>query len=205
MKNARVRAGVADNAQSLTRFVRSDERVMSDIEQPIPQETGADAAPPAETPATELQAQLAQAQAQAAEYLDNWRRSVAEMSNARKRLQREQEEYRFAATARVLGNLLPIIDDIERAFTAAPPDQANSDWVNGFRMIQRKLYGLLEGEGVTFIPTEGQMFDPAVHYAVTHEDADGFSDGQIIAELARGYRLGDKVLRAAMVRVAKGS
>jgi molecular chaperone GrpE len=72
-------------------------------------------------------------------------------------------------------------------------------------MIQRKLQALLEGEGVTFIATEGQTFDPALHHAVTHEAADGYTEGQIIAEVGRGFRLGDRVLRPSMVRVAKGA
>jgi molecular chaperone GrpE len=152
----------------------------------------------------ELQEQLAQAQAQAAEYLDQARRTSADLSNARKRMQRELDDYRAAAAHRLLEKLLPVVDDVDRAFTAVPADQAEADWVNGFRMIQRKLHGLLDSEGVTPIAAEGLPFDPAVHFAVTHEEADGFADGQVIAELARGYRLNDKVLRPAMVRVAKG-
>ncbi len=177
---------------------------MSDIEQPIQPEPVAEIPPAAELTVAQLQAELAQAQAQAAEYLDNWRRAVADLSNARKRMQREQEEYRSTAAARVLEAFLPIVDDIDRAVAAVPADQGASDWAVGCRMIQRKLYGVLEAEGVTFIPTEGQAFDPALHYAVTHEEAEGFEDGQVIAELARGYKLSDKVLRPAMVRVAKG-
>ncbi len=177
---------------------------MSDIEQPIQPEPVAEIPPAAELTVAQLQAELAQAQAQAAEYLDNWRRAVADLSNARKRMQREQEEYRSTAAARVLEAFLPIVDDIDRAVAAVPADQGASDWAVGCRMIQRKLYSVLEAEGVTFIPTEGQAFDPALHYAVTHEEAEGFEDGQVIAELARGYKLSDKVLRPAMVRVAKG-
>ena len=177
---------------------------MSDIEQSIQPEPAADIPPAADFTVAQLQAALAQAQAQAAEYLDNWRRAVADMSNARKRMQREQEEYRSTATARVLEAFLPVVDDIDRAIAAMPADQGASEWVNGFRMIQRKLYSVLEAEGVTFILTEGQAFDPALHYAVTHEEAAGFEDGQVIAELARGYKLSDRVLRPAMVRVAKG-
>ena len=78
-----------------------------------------------------------------------------------------------------------------------------SDWVNGFRMIQHKLDQLLESEGVAVIPTAGQNFDPALHYAVTHEEAGGYTEGQIIGEVARGFRLGERVLRPSMVRVAK--
>lgn len=141
-----------------------------------------EAAPPAEPTVGQLGEQLAQAQTQAAEYLDQWRRSTAELSNARKRMAREQEELRSTAAARVLEKL-----------------------VQGFRLIQRKLQALLESEGVTAIPAAGQAFDPSLHYAVTHEPSAEFADGQIIAEVARGYRLGGRVLRPGMVRVAKAN
>jgi molecular chaperone GrpE len=161
-----------------------------------------------EEPAAEVQAlreQLTQAQAQAAEYLDNWRRATADLSNARKRMQRELEEYRAAAAERVIEKLLPVADDVHRAFENVPADQADSDWVNGFRMIKRKLDQLLESESVSVIPTAGQAFDPELHFAVSHEEAEGYEEGQIIGEVAQGYRLNDKVLRASMVRVAKGN
>ncbi len=155
--------------------------------------------------AGDVEQRLAQAEAQAAEYLDNWRRSVAELSNARKRMQREQEELRKSAAERVLEKLLPVIDDVDRAFANVPPDQANSEWVNGFRLIQRKLQSLLESEGVQTISAErGAHFDPRLHYAVTHEEAAGLGEGEIIAEVAKGYKLEDKVLRPSMVRVARG-
>lgn len=154
--------------------------------------------------AAELREKLAQAEAQAAEYLDNWRRAVADLSNARKRMQREQDELRRSASARVLEKLLPVVDDVDRAFANVPADQAGNDWIEGFRLIQRKLQGLLESEGVVPIPAAGEQFDPNLHYAVTHEDADGLQEGQIIAEVAKGYKLDDKVLRPSMVRVAKG-
>jgi molecular chaperone GrpE len=152
----------------------------------------------------DLEQKLAQAEAQAAEYLDNWRRSVAELSNARKRMAREQEETIRNAAARVLERLLPVLDDMGRALENLPADLADSEWGNGLRMIQRKLEGVLESEGVTLIPAAGENFDPHLHYALTHEEAAGLEEGQIIAEVARGYKLGDKVLRPSMVRVAKG-
>jgi molecular chaperone GrpE len=172
----------------------------------------AEGAGPGEQPAADLAEQLAQAQTQAAEYLDNWRRAVAELSNARKRMQREQAEFSANATARVLEKLLPIVDDVDRALAALPVEQINGErassldvWAQGVHLIQRKLQSLLESEGVIPILTAGQMFDPALHHAVSHEEASGFAEGQIIAEAARGYKLGDKVLRPAMVRVAKGN
>jgi molecular chaperone GrpE len=152
-----------------------------------------------------LREQLAQAQAQATEYLDNWRRATADLANARRRMQRELEEYRAAAAERVIEKLLPIADDVHRAFENVPAEQSDSDRVNGFRMIQRKLDQLLESESVSVIATAGQSFDPAMHFAVSHEEIAGYDEGQIIAEVAQGYRLKDKVLRPSMVRVAKGT
>jgi len=172
-------------------------------EQTISQNGDRPAEPAVTDEAQSLHDQLAQAQAQAAEYLDSWRRATADLSNARKRMQREAEEYRATAAVRVIEKLLPISDDVRRAFDNLPPEQADSDWVNGFRMIQHKLDQLLESEGVTVLPTAGQRFDPALHYAVTHEDADGYAEGEIIGEVARGFALGERVLRPSMVRVAR--
>jgi molecular chaperone GrpE len=153
----------------------------------------------------QLQASLEQAKAEAAEYLDNWRRAAAELSNARKRMLREQSEFAATAAARVLEKLIPITDDVDRAFENLPEDEAGADWVAGFRLIQRKLQALLESEGVSVIPTQGQKFDPALHHAVAHESQPGFDEGDVIAEVARGYKLGNRVLRPSMVRVAKGN
>ena len=151
------------------------------------------------------QQELARKQAEASEYLDNWRRAAAELSNARKRMLREQEESRALASERILEKILPIVDDIDRAFAALPSDEANSQWIDGFRAIQRKMHSLLEVEGVTPIETSGKAFDPTLHHAVTHEEVEGYEEGQIIGEAARGYTLRDKVLRPSMVRVAKGN
>jgi molecular chaperone GrpE len=152
-----------------------------------------------------VQQELEKRTTEATEYLDNWRRSAAELSNARKRMLREQEDARATAAQRVLEKLLPVLDDMDRAFAALPEDETNSEWVIGFQAIQRKLQGILESEGVAPIQTEGQMFDPALHHALTYEEADGYDEGQIIGEAARGYMLRDKVLRPSMVRVAKGN
>jgi len=178
---------------------------MTDTDQPNNESIDQPVAEPEAPTVVELQEQLSQAQAQASEYLDQARRATADLSNARRRMQREMDEVRASASERVLERLLPVVDDVERAFANVPADQVDSDWVNGFRMIQRKLWSLLETEGVTTVPAAGLPFDPGIHYAVTHEEAEDFEDGQIIAEVAPGYRLNDKVLRPAMVRVAKGT
>lgn len=163
----------------------------------VREETIEDVTPP------DLATQLAEAQARAEEYLDSWRRATAELSNARKRMLREQADMQSRAAERVLEKLLPIVDDVDRAFGLVTPEQEESDWIKGFRLIQRKLETLLESEGVTVIPTQGVSFDPEQHFAVTHEEFAGLSDGDIIGEVAKGFRLGSKVLRPSMVRVAK--
>jgi len=169
------------------------------------QDLSEQAAETADNSLNELEEQLARALVQSAEYRESWLRAVADLSNARKRMVREQAEFNSNATARVLEKVLPIIDDVDRAFGNVPPDQVESEWMTGFRLIQRKLQAFLESEGVTTIPTAGRKFDPALDHAVSHEEAEDFSEGQIIAEVAHGYRLGDRVLRPAMVRVAKGN
>ncbi len=148
---------------------------------------------------------MAQAQAQAAEYLDNWRRSIAELSNARKRMQREQAEYHpQCGRSACWRSCCRWWTTWTAPSPSCPPDQADSDWVNGFRLIQRKLQGLLDSEGVTTIAAEGQTFDPTLHYAVTHEEAEGVESGSDHrGGRARATGLGDKVLRPSMVRVAQ--
>lgn len=154
-------------------------------------------------PLTVLQAELDAAKAQADEYLDQWRRAAAQFSNYKKRIDKEQSEFTRLANATLITRLLPIIDDFERAFETLPPNLGGITWVEGLALIQRKLQLLLEQEGVEAMETEGEAFDPMLHQAVTYEDAEGFEEGQIIAEVQKGYRIGECVLRPSMVRVAR--
>ncbi len=153
---------------------------------------------------TALKQQLEETRARESEYLDGWRRARAELANARKRFEREQEQAYTNAKAYLLARLLPIVDDFERAFATLPDNLSGLTWIGGVLLIQRKLQLLLEQEGVTPIEAEGQPFDPALHQAVTHEPSDSVPEGHIIGELQRGYRLGDQVLRPTMVRVSSG-
>jgi molecular chaperone GrpE len=150
-----------------------------------------------------LQKELEEAKTQAAEYLDGWQRAQAEFSNYKKRQEAERAQVRAFANADLLRKLLPIVDDFERAATTLPPDLAHLTWCEGIFMIRRKLDGVLESEGVKPIETEGQSFDPRYHEAVTYEEVSGYEEGQIIGEVQRGYILDERVLRPALVRVAK--
>jgi len=150
-----------------------------------------------------LQEQLAEAKAEADEYLDGWRRAQAEFSNYKKRQRAEQAKMRELANANLLRKLLPVLDDLERAVVTMPEGIRHLSWSQGLLMIQRKLEAILETEGVEPIDTEGESFDPHYHEAVTHEEMPGYEEGEIIGEVQKGYALGDRVLRPALVRVAK--
>ena len=151
-----------------------------------------------------LRQDLEEARAKEAEYLDGWQRARAELSNARKRFERERQSAYAYAKADLLVRLLPIIDDLERASETLPGDLANHAWVEGVKLVQQKAHGLLEQEGVAPIHAVGKEFDPLLHQAVTHEPSGEVPEGHVIAEMQRGYSIGDRVLRPCMVRVSAG-
>ena len=156
---------------------------------------------------TELEAmrqELEEAKAQAAEYLDGWQRARAEFANYKKRNEQERQELFKLANTTLITRLLPIFDDFERAFQTLPRNLLSLTWIDGVALIYRRLQAILDGEGLTPMETEGQSFDPLVHEAVTYEESAEHQEGQIIGEVQRGYNLGDRVLRPALVRVAKG-
>ncbi len=153
---------------------------------------------------TALRQQLEAAQAQADEYLDDLRRERAAFQNYKKRQENERGELRKMAVASLLNQIVPVLDDLERALEAVPEDQSEQPWVEGILLIQRKLHTTLEGVGVQPVDAEpGQPFDPFIHEAVTYEEQEDRQEGEIIAVVQRGYMLGQRVLRPAMVRVAK--
>jgi molecular chaperone GrpE len=152
---------------------------------------------------TALRQELEEQEAKAAEYLDGWQRARAEFANYKKRIEKEQEDMIKSANGAFIAKLLPVMDDFERAFQTLPFDLMGMTWLEGIALIQRKLQVLLEQEGVTVIEAEGQMFDPTLHQAVTHEESEEHEEGQIIGEVQKGYKIGDKVLRPSLVRVAK--
>ncbi len=148
--------------------------------------------------------ELEQAKVQAAENLDGWQRSRAEFANYKRRVEAERSELAANAGAEALKRVLPAVDDFERAAQTLPEDLKDQPWINGVLLVQRKLAGALELSGVTVIQAQpGETFDPNVHEAVTHEDSDQFTSGQIIGEVQKGYKINDRVLRPALVRVAR--
>ena len=151
----------------------------------------------------ELQDELARTRLQADEYLDGWQRARAEFANYKKRVDREQALAYQTAAASVIKHFLGILDDLERALKNRPTDGDGAAWAAGIELVYRKLVSILESEGVTQMQTDGQMFDPNLHEAILSEDSDQHESGQIIEAVQQGYLLGDKVVRPAMVRVAR--
>jgi|SRR5215469_400844 len=134
---------------------------------------------------------------------DRVARLQAEFENARKRAAREQQEFRDFATADAIKTLLPALDSFERALQA-PAAQSN-EFRGGIELIYKQLQDALTKLGVRPIPAKGERFDPHVHEAIEMVDTSEVPDHQVIDELQRGYKLKDRLLRPAMVRVAQNS
>ncbi len=129
---------------------------------------------------------------------------MAEFDNARKRAAREREEYTRYANESLLREILPVLDNFDRALQAARSEPGAAAVVAGVELIQRELLRVLEKFGVAPFESVGQPFDPTRHEAVARTSAPGQPDMTVVAETARGYTLNGRVLRAAMVTVAMG-
>ena len=151
----------------------------------------------------DLRSQLEEAEAQAAEYLDGWQRAQAEFANYKKRREADRGQMIAMASAELLRKMLPLVDDFERARETLPGNLSRLTWCEGFFLMNIKLDAILESEGVKAIEATGQAFDPAYHEAVSYEESPGHEEGEVVGEIQRGYMLGDRVLRPALVRVAK--
>jgi molecular chaperone GrpE len=132
---------------------------------------------------------------------DSYLRLAADFDNYRKRVAREHAELTQRANERLLHELLPVLDDLERALEAAA-EHEEAKLEEGVRLVHRSLLGLVERHGLSEIDTEG-TFDPHVHEALLAQPRDGAEEGSVLQVLQKGYRLGDKVLRPARVIVAE--
>ena len=132
---------------------------------------------------------------------DSYLRLAADFDNYRKRVAREHAELTARANERLVNELLPVLDDLERALEAAT-EHEEAKLEEGVQLVHRSLAALLERHGLTEIDTEG-AFDPHVHEALLAQPAEGAEEGSVLQVLQKGYRLGDKVLRPARVIVAE--
>jgi molecular chaperone GrpE len=152
----------------------------------------------------ELSSREAELERERDNYKDLLLRRTAEFENFRKRTDRERTAQSEAAAADLVKELLPLIDDLERALQADAGSEGAEAYRRGVELIQRQLTEVLRKRGVKPIEALGADFDPHYHQAVSHEPAAGRREGEIIEEYRRGYMLGDRLLRPSMVKVAKG-
>ena len=159
-----------------------------------------------ETPGQEVD-NVAELQRQRDDYYDRLLRKTAEFDNYRKRIERERQAQAESAAADLLQELLPLVDDLERALKAESVEGSDA-YRRGVELILKRLEDTLRRRGVRPIEALGADFDPNYHQAVAYEPApekDARRDGEVIEEFGRGYMLGDRLLRPSMVKVAKGA
>jgi molecular chaperone GrpE len=150
----------------------------------------------------ELRNQVVAAEQEAAESKQGWQRTAADFANYKRRTDQDREMMIGLANEVLLAKLLTIADDFDRAIEHMPDDLKGIGWVEGFVAIDRKLRLLLESEGLTPIEALGKPFDPHQHEAVKQEETTAVPEGTVTAELQRGYKIRDRVLRPALVAVA---
>ena len=152
-------------------------------------------------PEESLEERLQALETERDEYLNDLQRVAAEFENYRKRAAREQADFATRATERLVKELLPVLDDLERALEAAAAHE-EAKLEEGVQPVQRSLAGALKREGLVEIAADG-LFDPHVHEALLSQPAEGVEPGTVLQVLQKGYRLGDRVLRPARVIVAE--
>jgi molecular chaperone GrpE len=135
-------------------------------------------------------------------HFTNWQRAAADYQNFKRRVEEERSETARIANITLIINLLPIVDDFDRAFMNIDPTVAGLNWVEGVRQVQKKLHNLLEMMGVSEISADGEPFDPSVHEAVSQAPGE---ENRVVAVAQKGYKLGERVIRPAMVVVGNGS
>jgi molecular chaperone GrpE len=149
-----------------------------------------------------LQKALAEEKEKAEKYLANWQRSQADIENFAKRAEQEKSETVDCANRMLVLDLLPILDDFERAFASLPVELDEQNWTEGIELIYNKIKALLETQGLAEIKAKGECFDPYWHEAAGQLEGE---EGMVVEEIRKGYKFRDKLLRPSMVMVGKGN
>ena len=167
--------------------------------------TGGEAARAAggEAASEELKRRVAELEQELGETKAAWQRTAADYANYRRRTDQEREQSAGLANESLLRKLLTVVDDFDRALESMPRELEHLGWIEGVWLVERKLRALLESEGVTPIDATGKPFDPHEHEAVVHQETTEAPDDTVISELQKGYRIRNRVLRPALVTVAK--
>ncbi len=165
-----------------------------------PARTGAGNSEEPEIILQNLAEELEQERTRSSEYLDQAQRARAELINYRRRMEQETQLARRFASESLIARILPVIDDFHRANDAVPPEEQDNAWVQGMRLIERKMWQILESEGVRPIEAIGKPFDPSIHEAVSVAEDGGDT---VVEEFQRGYTMHDRTIRPAMVKVGR--
>jgi molecular chaperone GrpE len=167
--------------------------------------------PPAEAdaasadPRVAAETELAAAREEAQRYRDRWMRERADLENLKKRAERERLDAARYGTERLVGDLLAVLDDLERAIRAAEDGAGGPALLTGVQLVAKSFVDVLERHGVTRVVAHGQPFDPTHHEAVAHVESAEHDAGMVIEEHRGGFRLKDRLLRPALVSVSRGS
>ena len=145
---------------------------------------------------------LAEEKEKSEKYLANWQRAQADFINYKRRSEQERAEVVNYANSTLILNMLPVLDDLERALGNVLDELAESSWVDGIRHIYRKLQAVLDAQGVSVIEAEGKDFDPNFHEAVMSVEGE---EGKVIEETQKGYKLRNRVIRPTKVKVGEGA
>lgn len=196
-----------DEAQPESAVTPSNDRLPADDHQigvDEVTEAGLDGDTVTEVDTDLISQQLAEAQAEAARNMENWQRTAAELANFKRRQEEQMKLQRDRIKTEVLEGVISALDDLDLAFQNLPEslDGQLVGWVEGFRLVQRKLDKILDEQNVMPVSTSGK-FDPNFHEAVSYEESDDHDTDDIIAELRKGYQIGNRVIRPALVRVAR--
>ncbi len=148
-----------------------------------------------------LRQALAEEKDKAENYLANWQRTQADFANYKQRAEKDREDSIEFGNCALIFNLLPVIDDLERAVGAVPDELDGSSWTEGIKLIYNKLKSTLEAQGLTEIQAEGEPFDPRLHEAVMQKRG---KEGVVVGETQKGYKFKDRVIRPSLVVVGTG-
>jgi molecular chaperone GrpE len=148
-----------------------------------------------------LQQALAEEKEKAEKYLSNWQRSQADFDNYKKRSEQGIAEVIELTSSALISNLLPVMDDLDRALASIPTELDESNWTEGIKLIYNKFKNILETQGLSEIQAKGEPFDPRLHEAIMQQEGE---EGMIIEETQKGYKFRGRVIRPSLVIVGKG-
>ncbi|GAB1156483.1 MULTISPECIES: nucleotide exchange factor GrpE [Paenibacillus] len=176
------------------------ETTAAESQEPVNEAGAAEAQ--AEEMADQGQDELARLKTEVEETQQRFVRAQADFDNFRRRTQKEKEELAKYASMKLVTELVPVIDNFERAMATVPEGTESESFSKGIQMIFRQLETVLNNEGLTAMDTVGQPFNPEFHQAIMQVESDEYEEGTVVEEVQKGYMLKDKVLRPAMVKVS---